>query len=198
MIPTKSLISCAVFASVLLLVFQNGMALKCRNCLSSKSFDECEKMGGIVECNATIVNTNHETFKPENPTLPVGNWTEFKCYRFEVARLYPNNSDTGLRGYGRGCTFLQVNFCNGWSSSLNFTNCSTCTTDNCDENPSIIPTASPGVTTTTLPVTSTAPVNSSTPAPTSTKKPSNGANVLTLHNLSSLSFLGVLLLFAVQ
>ncbi|XP_053661967.1 uncharacterized protein LOC128711128 [Anopheles marshallii] len=128
-----------VVAFIFVLMFGNGMALKCRNCLSSKSFDECENMGGIVECNATIVNANHESFKLDNPSLPQGNGTEFKCYRLQVARLYPNNTDSGLRGYARGCTFLNTSFCNGWSSTLNLTSCTTCTTDNCDQNPNPTP-----------------------------------------------------------
>ncbi|XP_052895320.1 uncharacterized protein LOC128302521 [Anopheles moucheti] len=160
-----------VIAFLFVILFGNGMALKCRNCLSSKSFEECEKMGDIAECNATIVNANHETFKPDNPTLSQGNGTEFKCYRIQVARLFPNNTDSGLRGYARGCTFLNTTFCSGWSSTLNLTSCSTCTTDNCDQYPPVAP----------------------TPAPTP-----NGAGGLTFTSLTSLGWLSILLALAAR
>ncbi|XP_035912400.1 uncharacterized protein LOC118512284 [Anopheles stephensi] len=164
--------SYTVVAFIFVLVVGNGAALKCRNCFSSKSFDECEKMGEIQECNATIVNANHEAFKGDNPTLTQGNGTEFKCYRFEAARLNPNNTDTGLRGYGRGCTFLNTTFCSGWVSSVNLTSCSTCTTDNCEQNPPVpnTTTQQPGQ------VTST------------TKKPSNGAGAVTFSSCLSILF----------
>ncbi|XP_053677126.1 uncharacterized protein LOC128727256 isoform X2 [Anopheles nili] len=75
----KALATVLVFVTV----FENGATLYCRNCLSSKSFDECEKMGDIVQCNSTIVNQNHENFKNYNPGLEQGNWTDFKCYRIQ-------------------------------------------------------------------------------------------------------------------
>lgn len=117
MLCSRSSTLYAVFAFIFVSVLHDAMALQCRNCLSSKSFAECEKMGEVVVCNSTIVNQNHQAFLPDNPTLPQGNWTEFKCYQLQVARLHQNNTDSGLRGYARGCTFLHVNFCNGWTST---------------------------------------------------------------------------------
>uniref|UniRef100_A0A8W7PWA4 Salivary secreted peptide n=1 Tax=Anopheles coluzzii TaxID=1518534 RepID=A0A8W7PWA4_ANOCL len=175
MLCSRSSTLYAVFAFIFVSVLHDAMALQCRNCLSSKSFAECEKMGEVVVCNSTIVNQNHQAFLPDNPTLPQGNWTEFKCYQLQVARLHQNNTDSGLRGYARGCTFLHVNFCNGWTSTLNLTSCSTCTSDNCEQH---LPTVAPELTTTTT-----------------TKKPSSsGANVLTWRNLSSLGFLSAVVL----
>lgn len=182
--------SYTVVAFIFVLVFANGMALQCRNCFSSKSFDECEKMGAIQECNATIVNQNHEALNNENPTLTQGNGTEFKCFRFEAARLHPNNTDTGLRGYARGCTFLNTTFCSGWVSSLNVT-CSTCTTDNCDQNPPVVPTAVPD-TTTQPPGQVTTTTSNPSLTTTTTKKPSNGAGAITLSSLTSLGCLSIL------
>uniref|UniRef100_A0A182M522 Uncharacterized protein n=1 Tax=Anopheles culicifacies TaxID=139723 RepID=A0A182M522_9DIPT len=147
----------------------------CRNCVSSKSFDECEKMGEIAECNATIVNANHAAFEKDNPTLQQGNGTEFKCYRLEVARLHPNNTDTGLRGYARGCTFHNTTFCSGWISNLNVTSCSTCTTDNCEQYP---PTQGPPTTT--------------------TKKPNGAGKVTYSFGLTSLGCFSILLALAAR
>uniref|UniRef100_A0A182WCU3 Uncharacterized protein n=1 Tax=Anopheles minimus TaxID=112268 RepID=A0A182WCU3_9DIPT len=189
----------------------NSMAIKCRNCLSTKSFDECDKMDEIVECNATIVNANHETFKGDNPTLQQGNWTEFKCFRMEVARLYPNNTETGLRGYARGCTFLNTTFCSGWVSSLNVTSCTTCTTDNCDQNPPTVATTTvvpgQGTTTTVVPgqgtTTTVVPGQGTTTTvvpgqgTTTTKKP-NGAGTVTNSFLTSLGCLSILLALAAR
>uniref|UniRef100_A0A182T0B3 Salivary secreted peptide n=1 Tax=Anopheles maculatus TaxID=74869 RepID=A0A182T0B3_9DIPT len=190
--------SYTVVAFIFVLVFANGMALKCRNCLSSQGFDECERMGQIVECNATIVNEIHEAFKADNPTLTQGNGTAFQCFRFQAARLHPNNTDTGLRAYGRGCTFLNTTFCSGWISSVNMTSCTTCTTDNCDQNPPVVPTAVPD-TTTQQPGQPTTTTSSPSPNPsttTTTKKPSNGANAITRNSLTSLGCLSILFALA--
>uniref|UniRef100_A0A182RKJ4 Salivary secreted peptide n=1 Tax=Anopheles funestus TaxID=62324 RepID=A0A182RKJ4_ANOFN len=209
-----------VVAFFFVLMFANGMALQCRNCFSTKSFDECEKMGPIVECNATIVNENHETFKEYNPYLLPGNGTEFKCYRFEAARLFPNNTDTGLRGYARGCTFLNTTFCVGWSTTLNVTSCTTCNTDNCDQIPPQTTTVAPQTstvapqTTTVAPQSSTVSPQSSTVSPqsstvspqsstppsqgsTTTNKP-NSAGVVTFSSLTGLGCLSILLVLAIR
>uniref|UniRef100_A0A182QS03 Uncharacterized protein n=1 Tax=Anopheles farauti TaxID=69004 RepID=A0A182QS03_9DIPT len=176
-------------------------------------------MGAVLQCNATIVNENHAGLAQQNPTLVPGNGTEFKCYRMEAAVLDQNNTDTGIRGYLRGCTFLSTNFCTGWINSLNVTSCTTCTTDNCDKNPA--PTVAPPTTSATVPTTNatvpttnatvpttnaTVPTTNAT-APTAnttlpttistTTKPSGGgASVLTQISMTGLGSLSVVLLLA--
>lgn len=190
---------CKVLMLVLLAALVgNGSALVCQNCLSSTSFDECEKMGSVVQCNTTIVNANHANFFPDNPTLVQGNETEFKCYRMQVNRLFPNGTATTLHSYARGCTFNTTNFCAGWVSSLNVTSCGTCMTDNCDQNPVL-----PG-TTTVAPVASTtvAPNASTTlgpgASPTTTKKPSNGAASILQLSTATLTIASILVLLAIR
>lgn len=169
----------------------NGSALMCRNCVSRNSFEACELMGDVQQCNATIVNANHAIHNPNNPTLLPGNATEFKCYRIQVAALFPNGTDSGTRGYARGCTFNSTNFCSGWVSGLNVTSCGTCTTDNCDQNP-VAPTAAP-VTTTLVPGASTTTVSPGA-ATTTTKKPTTGGTSVLQTGMATLTFTSILVL----
>ncbi|XP_058120141.1 uncharacterized protein LOC131262207 [Anopheles coustani] len=199
--------SCRVLMLVLLAALVgNGSALLCRNCVSSSSFDHCETMGQVVQCNASIVNANHATFYPDNPTLAEGNGTEFKCYRIQVNRLFANGTATNLHSFARGCTFNTTNFCAGWVSSLNVTGCGTCMTDNCDQNPvgPVTTTLAPGVTTTLAPgvTTTLAPGVTTTLAPgvttTTTKKPSSGAASVLQLGTATLTIVSILVLLAVR
>ncbi|XP_049543055.1 uncharacterized protein LOC125955842 [Anopheles darlingi] len=176
----ESITVCALV--VLGMMVGNGWSLICRDCFSSESFAKCELMGPTVNCTAQLVNQIHARFVDDNPTLLPGNATEFRCFRINGWRKHENGTDTGLRGFAQGCTFNSTDFCNGWTRSLNVTGCTTCTKDNCDQEPSI-PTVGPPVTAVpTNPSTgATQPTTVATQPPSTsatTKKPSNSATGL--------------------
>uniref|UniRef100_A0A2M3Z932 Putative secreted mucin n=1 Tax=Anopheles braziliensis TaxID=58242 RepID=A0A2M3Z932_9DIPT len=152
MAKLESIAVCALV--VLAMMVGSGWSLICRDCHSRESFAKCEVMGPQVNCTAEIVNEIHARFVDDNPTLLPGYGTEFKCFRINGWRKHANGTDTGLRGFAQGCTFNSTDFCNGWSGTLNITGCATCTTDNCDQVPSI-PTVAPPITTTTSAQTTT-------------------------------------------
>lgn len=78
----------------------------------------------------------HEFLSGLNPTLPLNRTAAYaggyKCYTVEV--LF--GEEKHQRGHARGCTFAEVDFCSGWSSSTEIVNCTTCLSEDpnsCDD-----------------------------------------------------------------
>ncbi|XP_062565565.1 mucin-2-like [Armigeres subalbatus] len=83
-------------------------AFNCTECDSAVSWEHCRNRSRTVQCTTADVNELHSSLHKFNPGLPVGNYSEFKCFRIQV-----NLSDPEHGGvvYGMGCTFASARFC---------------------------------------------------------------------------------------
>uniref|UniRef100_A0A8D8GRE3 (northern house mosquito) hypothetical protein n=1 Tax=Culex pipiens TaxID=7175 RepID=A0A8D8GRE3_CULPI len=99
--------------------------LLCRQCFSLVSWDDCERVARDNLCTTVGVNTSNLNLLHENPTLALGNLSEFRCYKYQ-ARINRHNDRGLVTGYGRGCTFAVGDFCSGWKPAVAVKQCDVC------------------------------------------------------------------------
>nr|XP_029732703.1 cell wall integrity and stress response component 4-like isoform X2 [Aedes albopictus] len=80
----------------------------CTECESVDSWENCRNRSRVTQCTVAAVNELHSSLRQFNPNLPVGNYSEFKCFSMKA-----NFSDAEHGGvaYGMGCTFASTRFC---------------------------------------------------------------------------------------
>lgn len=102
-----------------------AQGLLCRQCFSLSGWDECERTARDNLCTTVGVNTAHLNLLHENPTLALGNHSQFRCFKYQ-ARLSRHNDKGLVDVYGRGCTFVRADFCSGWKPSVAVKQCDLC------------------------------------------------------------------------
>lgn len=102
-----------------------AQGLLCRQCFSLVSWDDCERVARDNLCTTVGVNTSNLNLLHENPTLALGNLSEFRCYKYQ-ARINRHNDRGLVTGYGRGCTFAVGDFCSGWKPAVAVKQCDVC------------------------------------------------------------------------
>lgn len=111
--------------AVLVLLDSVAHGLLCRQCFSLDGWDECDRVARDNLCTTVGVNTSHLNLLHENPTLALGNLSEFRCYKYQ-ARINRHNDRGLVTGYGRGCTFAAGDFCSGWKPAVAVKQCDVC------------------------------------------------------------------------
>lgn len=80
----------------------------CTECESVDSWEHCRNRSRVTQCTAADVNELHFSLRQFNPNLPVGNYSEFKCFSMKANFSDPEH---GGVAYGMGCTFASARFC---------------------------------------------------------------------------------------
>ncbi|XP_039443855.1 uncharacterized protein LOC120423937 isoform X1 [Culex pipiens pallens] len=111
--------------AAVILLDSAAQGLLCRQCFSLVSWDDCERVARDNLCTTVGVNTSNLNLLHENPTLALGNLSEFRCYKYQ-ARINRHNDRGLVTGYGRGCTFAVGDFCSGWKPAVAVKQCDVC------------------------------------------------------------------------
>ncbi|XP_062554753.1 uncharacterized protein LOC134219877 [Armigeres subalbatus] len=87
--------------------------LNCTECSSVVSWADCSNGGRVTQCTTELVNALHSQLRIGNPNLPIGNYSEFKCFKIKVSISNATVPNVGTE-YLQGCTFQSAKFCSGW------------------------------------------------------------------------------------
>ncbi|XP_055539305.1 uncharacterized protein LOC129726517 [Wyeomyia smithii] len=104
---------------------ESASGLLCRQCFSLYGWDECEETARDIRCTTQGVTSSHLNLLHQNPSLAVGNHSEFSCFKYQ-ARINRYNDRGLVTGYGRGCTFAVTDFCTGWKQAVAIKQCDVC------------------------------------------------------------------------
>lgn len=81
----------------------------CTECASIVGWEDCKNSSRVTQCTTDAVNELHTHLRQFNPNLPVGNFSEFKCFSMNTNFSDPEHGEVVM--YVMGCTFASARFC---------------------------------------------------------------------------------------